>query len=149
RRPAGAPVASLDLSGSGSVRFRYWNVIGDDSCRSCADPDVDLRHRCRLGHPLDVQRNPVRLWCGGKNGMSSTALFERTRFACTLNDASDILEVGNKAYNLHRMLSIGLQVPAGFVVTNTAFKLFCETKSNSLPQSVLEEVLELRYALLS
>jgi len=81
--------------------------------------------------------------------MSTTALQAlKCKFTCSLEDASDIQHVGNKAHNLHRIVRLGLQVPPAFVITHAAFQLFCETKSDAIPLKVLEEVLEMRRMLL-
>ena len=45
-------------------------------------------------------------------------------YTCPLIHASDPTAVGSKAYNLSRMLSLGIEVPPGFVVTARAFNDF-------------------------
>ena len=94
--------------------------------------------------------------------MSATGVFsQRSLVTCSLNNARDLSEVGNKAHNLSRMLKLGLNVPAGFVITKTAFDLFCEAngidlgqeskpdlQGASIPRVIFEELLELRYACL-
>jgi rifampicin phosphotransferase len=91
----------------------------------------------------------------------STLLNRKSNLACSLDEAQAVGLVGNKAHNLHRIMRLGLQVPPGFVVTNAAFQLFCElndldctTESKpisddlAIPQTILDEVLELRCMLL-
>jgi phosphoenolpyruvate synthase/pyruvate phosphate dikinase len=59
--------------------------------------------------------------------MSATASAVRqSLITCTLHEAHDLSKVGNKAHNLSQMLNLGLNVPAGFVVMNSAFRLFLE-----------------------
>ncbi len=92
----------------------------------------------------------------------STLLTRKSNLTCSLDEAHAADLVGNKAHNLHRMVRLGLQVPHGFVVTNAAFQLFCElndvhctAESNpslddvTVPQSILDEVLEIRHTLLA
>jgi rifampicin phosphotransferase len=90
--------------------------------------------------------------------MSATAVLSERSVTCRFDDAEVLHEVGNKAYNLSRMIRLGLNVPAGFVITNAAFHLFCaangidpaqETKPDvetaSIPPAILREVLTLRH----
>jgi pyruvate,water dikinase len=79
--------------------------------------------------------------------MTGSLLALTSNFACGLDEANDITQVGNKAHNLHRMLQLDLQVPPGFVITNAAFQLFCE--KNSVPQNVIDELLEVRHTQLA
>jgi len=91
----------------------------------------------------------------------STLLTRKSNLTCSLDEAHAADLVGNKAHNLHRMMRLGLQVPPGFVVTNPAFQVFCELNDVhctaqskpslddvTIPQSILDEVLELRHTLL-
>jgi len=91
-----------------------------------------------------------------------TLLTRKSNLACSLDEAHAADLVGNKAHNLHRMVRLGLKVPPGFVVTNAAFQLFCElndvhctgeSKPNlddvTIPQSILDEVSEIRHTLLA
>src|SRR5438094_7249103 len=92
--------------------------------------------------------------------MSATGVFsQRSLVTCSLNNARDLSEVGNKAHNLSRMLKLGLNVPAGFMITKTAFDLFCEAngidlwqqtkpefKGESIPRLILDKHLKLPYA---
>jgi len=88
---------------------------------------------------------------------AAAATVERRVITCNLNDADDVSEVGNKAYNLSRILKLGLSVPAGFVVTNAAFSWFAranyidleaesrpDLENASIPRAVLDQILELR-----
>jgi len=45
---------------------------------------------------------------------------------CSLRQAGEIKDVGEKAYHLSRMLRQGLPVPPAFIVTNVAFQLFLD-----------------------
>ena len=97
--------------------------------------------------------------------MSATAaaIDRSLLLTCALQDARDLTEAGNKAFNLCQMLALGFNVPPGFVVTNTAFRLFLDANRiepdarfkppdldrASVPKAILEEVLAQRDALLS
>jgi phosphohistidine swiveling domain-containing protein len=47
-------------------------------------------------------------------------------YACSLEHATDEALVGGKAWNLSRMMRLGVRVPSGFVVTDNAYQLFID-----------------------
>src|SRR5688572_11090615 len=61
---------------------------------------------------------------------------ERDVLACVLEDATNIAETGGKAYNLGRMVRLGLNVPRGFVLKTAAFHQFLA--ANRLEDLILE-----------
>ena len=50
----------------------------------------------------------------------------RPACVCTLEEATDERSVGGKAWNLARMLRLGVPVPRGIVLTDAAFQAFLE-----------------------
>jgi len=64
---------------------------------------------------------------------------------CRLEDSSDLAAVGNKAYNLREMLSLGVNVPPGFVVTNSVFcQLRHQLSDSNIPDRILKRILHAR-----
>ncbi|HYR82613.1 MAG TPA: PEP/pyruvate-binding domain-containing protein [Terriglobia bacterium] len=91
--------------------------------------------------------------------MNATAVLHERSVICTLENADVLADVGNKAYNLGRMVRLGFNVPTGFVITNKAFDSFCQANginvgfaqetrpdvhSASIPRMIIDEVLQLR-----
>ncbi len=59
-----------------------------------------------------------------------------SEYACSLDQITDEASVGGKAWNLSRMMRLGMQVPRGFVVTDSAFQRFLD--DNRLRDSIRE-----------
>ena len=57
-------------------------------------------------------------------GNRAGADMQSAEYVCMLESAADEGAVGGKAWNLSRMLRLGLPVPRGFVLTDTAFQHF-------------------------
>ena len=57
---------------------------------------------------------------------SSSSVAERLCLVHPIEDATDERSVGGKAWNLARMLALGVRVPSGFVVTDAAFQEFLD-----------------------
>jgi len=57
-------------------------------------------------------------------GAVTWSVTDMSGYICLLEDIDDKNIVGGKAWNLSRMLRLGLPVPPGFVITNAAFQHF-------------------------
>src|SRR5262245_24447264 len=68
--------------------------------------------------------------------MSSNLAIEREIFTCLLEDAIEVANTGDKAYNLGRMLRLGMNVPPGFVLKTAAFHHFLA--ASGLESRILE-----------
>ena len=58
--------------------------------------------------------------------MDSTPATSPCSFVVPLGEACDVVECGNKAANLARLLNLGVPVPKGIVVTNAALEAFLD-----------------------
>ncbi len=58
-------------------------------------------------------------------------------YTCPLSHASDPTNVGGKAYNLSRMLQLGIEVPTAYVVTTRAFDDFLDETRLRTPITAL------------
>ena len=58
--------------------------------------------------------------------VDSTSATSPCSFVVPLGEACDVVECGNKAANLGRLLNLGVPVPPGIVVTNAALEAFLD-----------------------
>ncbi|MFQ5579150.1 MAG: PEP/pyruvate-binding domain-containing protein [Nitrospiria bacterium] len=58
-------------------------------------------------------------------------------FLCSLRQAKNIEDVGEKAYHLGHMMGQGVSVPSAFVITNAGFQLFLESNGLRKPIATL------------
>ena len=74
---------------------------------------------------------------------ASNPITATSAYICWLDQIMDEASVGGKAWNLFRMMRLGIQVPRGFVVTDSAFQHFLDDNGLRIPISELIDSVEL------
>ena len=127
-----SPVAT----GGRSSRLRHRSPSRCQPRRSRSLDDVGDRAFHRTDLPLELQRPDVPPWHQTQAGVrvmstdllsvDSTPATSPCSFVVPLGEACDVVECGNKAANLARLLNLGVPVPPGIVVTNAALEAFLD-----------------------